>query len=196
MPHTKGPWGFDPERCSIVSLSKKTDFGDPEFDSPVSVCCTMAAMGGDDSDADLALMVASPVMLEALLDCQRLMDGIAQGQRPDKATLQAMREQVQDTIAEARSLKRTVTPTGDIITPTGEAKRERPVPREVTIPQAEVKHGICCPRCGDEEHLYCRGDMRYDPATVEWEVDEIQDDEVECTSCDWRGDASELGEKK
>ena len=46
-----------------------------------------------------------------------------------------------------------------------------------------------CPKCGSQDGLYIRADMRWDPAAYEWSVvrDSIGEDEVDCTECDYLG---------
>jgi DNA-directed RNA polymerase subunit RPC12/RpoP len=42
-----------------------------------------------------------------------------------------------------------------------------------------------CPECGNQDGLYARSDVRWDPEAREWRnVDSGMEDEVDCTECD------------
>lgn len=69
--HSPGPWWYDKDRCAIcyrlpVGHPERWS-DDPEMDDGVrDVVSLISACGGTDSDADVALMTAAPVMLAAL----------------------------------------------------------------------------------------------------------------------------------
>jgi hypothetical protein len=68
MPHTPGPWAYDPSTNHVVSTTEFEEWSrDIDDDPPVPkrIICTFAAMG-DNNVENLALIVASPTMLEAL----------------------------------------------------------------------------------------------------------------------------------
>ncbi len=60
--HTCGEWFYDKETCTIRVERKIND----ENVDIIIIADLFGALGGDDTDADLKLMVASPKMLEAL----------------------------------------------------------------------------------------------------------------------------------
>lgn len=47
-----------------------------------------------------------------------------------------------------------------------------------------------CPKCGCDECLYGRADIRWQPFTKSWEPGDIEDT-LDCTHCDWTGSMSE-----
>lgn len=70
MPITKGPWAYDRTTGYIVSTVEYEEWSphlyDPEeIPVPMRVACMLGAMG-ENSDENLALIVASPQLLEAL----------------------------------------------------------------------------------------------------------------------------------
>jgi hypothetical protein len=67
MPHTPGPWAYDPTTHHIVSTTVFEDYTDGLDEKiPKRVLCTYGAMGGDDTNADLALIVAAPLMFRVI----------------------------------------------------------------------------------------------------------------------------------
>lgn len=40
-----------------------------------------------------------------------------------------------------------------------------------------------CPQCGDENHIYGRADVRWDPGLNVWSVGDVEE-QLECTECD------------
>lgn len=65
MKHTPGPWAYDNDTHHIVSTVSFEDMGDSEK-QPQRIICTYGAMG-DNNVNNLSLMVASPMMYQALL---------------------------------------------------------------------------------------------------------------------------------
>ncbi len=194
MPHTIGPWAYDPETCAIVAPAAPP--ADPEFPAPPSVCSVMSALGGEDTNADLALMVAAPVMLGALYNARdRLAEIVAIN--GGEGNLEAL-DEVRRAITEAetvRNIRSDDQAEGEPQVPTpGERFDEfedHPIGETDKTQAAPMR---CCPQCGDAFHLYAPGDFRYDPVSGLWKVDEIEDSEVECTNCDWRGEVDDLVE--
>jgi hypothetical protein len=77
MPATPGPWAYDPDTSHIISTTAFEDWSldlPDEEPVPKRVLCLISAMGGDDSQADLALLVAAPKLLRAL---HAVIDGAA-----------------------------------------------------------------------------------------------------------------------
>lgn len=67
MAHTPGPWRYDPARNSIVTDAILFDvLGNGSEMQPQDVISTFGAMSGDDINADIALIVAAPILLAAL----------------------------------------------------------------------------------------------------------------------------------
>ena len=68
--HTPGPWAHDKRLNLIYSQSAylvTPSIFDDEEGVPMTVISTFAAMGGNDIEADVALIVAAPEMLGALI---------------------------------------------------------------------------------------------------------------------------------
>lgn len=68
MPHTKGPWALRTSTMHIVSTVEHEEYSPHLFDKeePIElkrVICIYGAMG-DNSEANLALMIAAPKLLE------------------------------------------------------------------------------------------------------------------------------------
>lgn len=70
MGYTKGDWVYNKYNNSIESTSQWTIEPDEvgEDGIPVRVISTFAAMGGDDTTADIQLICAAPKMIQALLN--------------------------------------------------------------------------------------------------------------------------------
>lgn len=67
MAHVAGPWAYDESTSHVVSTTEVEEWSVGLDDEPPrmkQVLCTYGAMGGDDNRADLALIVASPELLE------------------------------------------------------------------------------------------------------------------------------------
>jgi hypothetical protein len=47
-----------------------------------------------------------------------------------------------------------------------------------------------CPDCGDNEHLYDRADLRWNPIDQAWEIGDAEGN-IDCTECDWTGHITE-----
>ncbi len=71
MKHTKGPWAFDSKTNSIYSTKEwivPPSKNDEEEGVPLPVISTFAAMGGNDTSADIKLITAAPELLSALIN--------------------------------------------------------------------------------------------------------------------------------
>lgn len=78
--HTPGPWAYDENRNAIYSTVEFIIEPDKEQDEegiPVDIISTRAAMGGNDTKADIKLLTAAPCMLEALNETLSALKAIA-----------------------------------------------------------------------------------------------------------------------
>jgi hypothetical protein len=95
MAHVAGPWAYDESSNHVVSTTEVEDWSiglDDEPPRPKQVLCTFGAMGGDDNRSDLALLVASPELLDMV---RRL------SQASDMDALRAMRAEADELAARA-----------------------------------------------------------------------------------------------
>lgn len=79
MAHTRGPWAIDDKTSNIVSTTEFEDWSlsiEDEDPVPKNILCFFGAMGGEDTRADLALMVTAPELLGSL---RALVAAIAEG---------------------------------------------------------------------------------------------------------------------
>jgi predicted RNA-binding Zn-ribbon protein involved in translation (DUF1610 family) len=65
-------------------------------------------------------------------------------------------------------------------------------PREVCAGKGVggmIKGNYQCPQCGDNEHLYMRADICWNPESGQWSYvsGSEEDYAVDCTECDWVG---------
>lgn len=71
MAYTNGDWVWNKDNNSIESTAEwvvKPDTDNDEEGIPVQVISTFAAMGGNDTKADVQLICAAPKMLQVLFD--------------------------------------------------------------------------------------------------------------------------------
>jgi hypothetical protein len=69
--HTPGPWRHNGKRNAIESTTEMV-----YEDQPVQVISTFAAMGGENTDADILLIAAAPDLLEALEEAKKLLEAV------------------------------------------------------------------------------------------------------------------------
>lgn len=71
MNYTKGEWVYNYDRCAIESSTEfqvEPNEDEDEVGVPQLVINLYGAMGGKDSDADIALICAAPTMYETLTE--------------------------------------------------------------------------------------------------------------------------------
>jgi hypothetical protein len=66
MAHTPGPWRYDKFHCTILSGEDKENEDGELVKLATRVVDCYGALGGDDTDADVRLIVAAPELLAAL----------------------------------------------------------------------------------------------------------------------------------
>lgn len=67
MKYTRGKWAFDEKRNAIYSTTEwlvEPNKEDDEDGVPIDVISTFSAMGGNDTMADIKLIVVAPELLE------------------------------------------------------------------------------------------------------------------------------------
>ena len=72
--HTPGPWRYSEKHHAIVAdcFPDWADPSDPDQEKVTKVCTLMGALGGHNPDADKAVMIAAPDLLNLLTAADRL----------------------------------------------------------------------------------------------------------------------------
>jgi len=82
--YTPGPWAYDKDRHRIISTSQNLwEAEDGEEAEPRTVIQTLGGMGGENPDADIALIVEAPEILRLLEQSTAALSSLVGKPRPE-----------------------------------------------------------------------------------------------------------------